>query len=73
VYLLKALNVLSDAVSLLGTTTYTVPGRIKIGLSEIAAVVEAIANRDPDEAEMAARRHVRSAGSVRLAMRFTKF
>jgi len=69
VYLLKALNVLQDAVSLLGATTYTVPGRIKLGLGEIGNVVKAIANRDPDEAEAAARTHVRAAGAVRLVMR----
>ena len=69
VYLLKALNVLQDAVSLLGPTTYTVPGRIKLGLNEIANVVKAIANRDPDEAESAARSAVRAAGAVRLVMR----
>ena len=69
VYLLKALTVLQDAVSLLGPTTYTVPGRIKLGLSEIANVVNAIANRDPDEAESAARTAVRAAGAVRLVMR----
>lgn len=69
VYLLKALNVLQDAVSLLGTTTYAVPGRIKLGLSEIASVVQAIVDRNQDEAEMAARRHIRAAGAVRVAMR----
>jgi DNA-binding GntR family transcriptional regulator len=72
VYLLKALNVLQDAISLLGTTTYTVPGRIKLGLQEIAAVVAAIVNRDPEEAEKAARAHVRATGAVRLAMRLAK-
>jgi DNA-binding GntR family transcriptional regulator len=69
VYLLKALNVLQDAVSLLGPTTYTVPGRIKLGLTEVANVVKAIANRDPDEAERAARAAVKAAGAVRLVMR----
>jgi len=46
-----------------------VPGRIKLGLNEIANVVKAIANRDPDEAESAARSAVRAAGAVRLVMR----
>ncbi|HEX7126056.1 MAG TPA: GntR family transcriptional regulator [Thermodesulfobacteriota bacterium] len=68
VYLLKALNVLQDAVSLLGRTTYAVPGRIKAGQAEIAAIVQAIADRDPDEAERAARRHIRAAGAVRMSM-----
>lgn len=69
VYLTKALSVLQDAVALLGTTTYVVPGRIKLGLSEIAAVVQAIIDRNPAEAEMAARRHIRATGAMRVAMR----
>jgi DNA-binding GntR family transcriptional regulator len=72
VYLLKALNVLADAVSLLGATTYTMPGRIKAGLPEVAAIVEAIARRDPDGAEQASRRHIRAAGAVRVALRLEK-
>lgn len=72
VYLLKALYVLQDAVSLLGRTTYAAPGRIKLGLSEIASVVQAIVDRNPAEAEMAARRHIRAAGAVRVAMRLER-
>lgn len=73
VYLLRALYVLQDAVSLLGKTTYAAPGRIKLGLSEIASVVQAIVDRNPAEAELAARRHIRAAGAVRVAMRLERF
>ena len=33
-YLLRAMNVLTDALALLGETTYTVPGRMTSGLRE---------------------------------------
>jgi DNA-binding GntR family transcriptional regulator len=72
VYLLQALSVLQDAVSLLGTTTYVVPGRIQLGLSEIASIVQAIVDRNPVEAEMAARRHIRATCAVRIGMRLRK-
>jgi DNA-binding GntR family transcriptional regulator len=35
-YLLRAMNVLTDALALLGETTYTVPGRMASGLRENA-------------------------------------
>ena len=71
-YLLRAMNVLTDALALLGETTYTVPGRMASGLRENAEIVEAIVNRDPDAAEQAARRHILAAGAVRVGMRFGK-
>jgi len=71
-YLLRAMNVLTDALALLGETTYTVPGRMASGLRETAEIVQAIVNRDPDAAEQAARRHILAAGAVRVGMRFGK-
>ena len=71
-YLLRAMNVLTDALALLGETTYTVPGRMGSGLRENAEIVQAIVNRDPDAAEQAARRHILAAGAVRVGMRFGK-
>jgi len=71
-YLLRAMNVLTDALALLGETTYTVPGRMVSGLRENAEIVQAIVNRDPDAAEQAARRHILAAGAVRVGMRFGK-
>ena len=71
-YLLRAMNVLTDALALLGKTTYTVPGRMATGLRENAEIVHAIVERDPDAAEKAARRHILAAGAVRLGMRFGK-
>lgn len=69
-YLLKALHVLGDAMALLGTTTYSVPGRIESGLRGNEQIVDCIARRDPDAAEQAARRHIRAASALRLAMLF---
>jgi len=71
-YLLRAMNVLSDALALLGGTTYAVPGRIESGVRENSEIVDAIARRDPDAAERSARRHIQAAGAVRMRMRFGK-
>jgi DNA-binding GntR family transcriptional regulator len=69
-YLYKAANVLSDALALLGTTTYSMPGRIKAGLEENKKIVACIARHDPDAAEHAAREHVGAATKLRLKMLF---
>ena len=65
-YLLRSLNGLRDSMALLGETTYAVPGRIKTALAEHRLVVDAIARRDPDEADSAMRAHLRSAQRSRL-------
>jgi DNA-binding GntR family transcriptional regulator len=69
-YLLRAIGVLRDALELLGTTTYSAPGRIASGYEENMAIIERIAARDPDGAESAARRHIQSASVLRLNMLF---
>lgn len=71
-YLLRAMNVLTDALALLGKTTYSIAGRMESGARENAKIVEAIARRDPDAAERLARDHIIAAGAVRLGMRFGK-
>ena len=68
IYLQRMMSVLSDALDLLGTTTYSVPGRIASGWKENTEIVECVARRDPAAAEDAARRHIRAAGAVRIAM-----
>lgn len=70
IYLIQAMNTLRDALELLGTTTYSSPERIASGYQENMAIVERIAARDSDGAEQAARRHIRSASTVRLKMLF---
>lgn len=69
-YLYKATGVLNDALGLLGTTTYSIPGRMESGLKENKEIVALIARHAPDEAERAARAHVGAATSLRLQMLF---
>jgi DNA-binding GntR family transcriptional regulator len=68
VYLKRLMSVMTDALALLGTTTYAVPGRIASGWKENAEIVACIERRDADAAEEAARRHIRAAAAVRIAM-----
>ncbi|WP_374632115.1 GntR family transcriptional regulator [Ferrovibrio sp.] len=72
VYLLKALNILQDALALLSTTTFSHPGRMPVAWDEHAEIVKWISQRKPEEAERAAREHIRTAGSTRIRMLFTK-
>ncbi|HEY9460231.1 MAG TPA: GntR family transcriptional regulator [Paralcaligenes sp.] len=69
-YLYKAANVLSDALGLLGTTTYSMPGRIKAGLEENKKIVACITAHDPVGAEQAAHEHISAATELRLKMLF---
>lgn len=67
-YLERMATVLADALALLGPTTYRAPGRIASGWKENAEIVQCIAQRDAAAAEEAARRHIRAAVALRLAM-----
>jgi DNA-binding GntR family transcriptional regulator len=71
-FLTRAANSLNDALELLGTTTYSLPGRIESGWKENKKVVEAIARRSSSGAEEAARLHVRNAAKLRVQMLFGK-
>jgi DNA-binding GntR family transcriptional regulator len=44
----------------IGRLTEEIPGRVKASVEEHAAIVDAIASRDADEAERSMRRHIRS-------------
>lgn len=66
-FLLQSLQSLHDAVALLGRTTFAAPGRIVEALAEHQAIVAAIANHDPAQAEALARRHVRRGYELRLS------
>jgi DNA-binding GntR family transcriptional regulator len=68
IFLQRVMNVLSDALALLGTTTYSVPGRIASGWKENAEIVDCIARGDADAAEKAAQAHIRAAGAIRIGM-----
>ena len=52
-YLERVMNVMTDVLALLGTTTYAVPGRIASGSKENAEIVACIERRDPGAAEEA--------------------
>jgi DNA-binding GntR family transcriptional regulator len=69
-YLSRAMDVLSNAISLLGTTTYSAPGRVAAGFKENQTIVASIAARDATAAEDAARHHIRSASAVRVGLLF---
>ena len=69
-YLLKTLNVLSDAMALLGMTTMAITGRSETAHGEHLAVVAAIEARDPSAAEAAMRDHIRMAQRARLRLMF---
>lgn len=68
-FLLKSVQALHDSLALLGPTTLAVKDRPQAVAEEHRAIVEAIAARDPERAEAAAKRHIRQAGDVRRAMR----
>lgn len=71
-YLLKTLNVLSDAMALLGMTTMAITGRSTTAHGEHLAVVAAIDARDPSAAEAAMRGHIRMAQRARLRLMFNE-
>lgn len=71
-YLLKTLNVLSDAMALLGMTTMAITGRSTTAHGEHLAVVAAIEARDPAAAEAAMREHIRMAQRARLRLMFNE-
>jgi DNA-binding GntR family transcriptional regulator len=67
-YLMRTLNELHDALALLTGTTFMARGRSELAIDEHARIIDAIEKRDADEAERAAREHIRNAQEVRLAM-----
>ncbi|MGI9385245.1 MAG: FCD domain-containing protein, partial [Methyloligellaceae bacterium] len=56
--------------ALLGPTTLALPGRAEKALAEHARIIEAIAARDGDAADRAARDHIRAAHRARLKLMF---
>ena len=69
-YLLKTLNVLADAMALLGPTTLSVTGRSGTARHEHREILEAIEARDRDRADAAARAHIQAAQRSRLRLMF---
>lgn len=69
-YVQEALANLQDSLSLLPSTTFSLPGRFASAKEEHRAIVDAIELRDSDQAEAACRLHIREAQRARLTMLF---
>ena len=67
-YLMQTLGQLENALALLRGTTFAVDGRPASAAAEHRAIVEAIAARNPDDAEQLARAHIAAAQRVRLRL-----
>ncbi|GAB3680456.1 GntR family transcriptional regulator [Salinisphaera aquimarina] len=67
-FLERALLGLRDSMTLLGGTSLRVEGRHETAHTEHLAIVSAIAERDLEKAEIAARQHIRSAQRARLKL-----
>jgi DNA-binding GntR family transcriptional regulator len=67
-YLTETLNNLHDALALLHANTFRVPNRPRETDAEHRRIVLAIAQGDPDQAEEAAREHIRQAQRTRFEM-----
>jgi DNA-binding GntR family transcriptional regulator len=67
-YLIDTLAAMRRSLSLLAGTTLADPGRGPESVDEHAAIVAAVAARDEDAAEAAARRHIVHALRVRLRL-----
>lgn len=66
-FLMRASRTIDDAVSLLGFSTYSLPGRGREVFAEHGTIVKAIAARDRAAAAAAAQAHIRRAGQLRMA------
>ncbi|MEM8794970.1 MAG: GntR family transcriptional regulator [Pseudomonadota bacterium] len=69
-YLMQMLDGLSTSMALLGRTTLSLPERQQKAVEEHRAIIEAIAARDPESAEKAARLHIHEAHKARLRILF---
>jgi DNA-binding GntR family transcriptional regulator len=67
-YLQKTLSAFREAMSLHVSTTLSIPGRSKAALEQHNAIVTAIENRKPAQAEKAARDHIKDAYRLRLRL-----
>jgi DNA-binding GntR family transcriptional regulator len=66
-YLIATLDGMHDALALLHSNTFRLPNRRSASDAEHCRIVRAIARRNPDEAEQAARNHVRAAQHTRFS------
>lgn len=69
-YQVRMLGELNDYLALLPSTTFAVPGRVKLAQQEHSRILVAIEAKDPDAAETAARDHIGKALQARLELMF---
>lgn len=67
-YLIETLDPVRRSLSLLGDTTFSAPERVTTSGAEHRLIIDAVAARDGDAAEAAARRHIVSAYELRLRL-----
>lgn len=67
-YLMRMLEELHEALTLLASTTLAMKGRPHMAAEEHAAIVAAIEDRNAEKAERLARRHIKLAQEARLEM-----
>lgn len=65
-YMHEALDNLDDALSLLQNTTFSLPERHTSASVEHRRIIEAIEQRDADQAEAVSRAHIRESQNARL-------
>lgn len=65
-FLVSQIEHMKQSLLLLGGTTFDDPVRRQAAIDEHAAIVEAVANRDPDAADALARQHIECAHKARL-------
>ncbi|BCJ90536.1 GntR family transcriptional regulator [Terrihabitans soli] len=71
-FLVRTLDELDVALSLLPGTTYEIADRSKAAYLEHVEILKAIKARDPDAAEAAARHHIAQAQQARLSPRLSR-
>ena len=69
-YLTRSLVQLADYLALLPGTTFEIAGRREAALREHGEILQAIEQRQPEQAEALARHHIELAGLTRLRMMF---
>jgi DNA-binding GntR family transcriptional regulator len=72
-YLQRALAQMSDALTLVPGTTFEMKGRAEQVYAEHTAILDAMDARNADQAEAAAREHIRKARDVRLRQLFGRY
>jgi DNA-binding GntR family transcriptional regulator len=70
-YLMRTVEDLNDSLALLPRTTFMIEGRSVEAKQEHAQITAAIAARDADAAEVAARKHIERALEGRLRLQFS--